>query len=74
MNRWNNPKSFSAKRMSKPAPLSRTKNVRTPDSSRAANSMRTCGVRAENFQALPSRFCSTSRNSVLSPSARKWAR
>jgi hypothetical protein len=38
---------------------------------RAPTSTRAPLVRAVNFQALPSRFCSTSRSSVASPSARR---
>jgi CheY-like chemotaxis protein len=70
--RWNRPNRRSATRMSKPAPLSRTANTRPAvgASSAAPNSMRACALRPLYFQALPSRFSSTSRSSVGSPRTR----
>src|SRR5438034_879987 len=67
--RWNAPKSLSAYDMSKPAPLSLTKYVLSPDSSANPNSI-LAGVRFRvNFHAFPSRFWSTARRSAGSPSA-----
>ena len=48
--------------MSKPAPLSRTQKVVIPAAPFSrVNEIRACGVWLVYFQALPSRFCSTTR-------------
>ena len=67
--RWNAPNSLSAKAMSKPAPLSWTKYLVSPEPPSMPNSI-LAGVRLRvNFQAFPIRFCRTARRSAGSPSA-----
>ena len=66
--RWNTPNRRSAKRMSKPAPLSSTvKAVGSP--ARRTKPIRAVRAWPVYFQALPSRFSSITRSSVGSPEA-----
>src|SRR5437667_46658 len=72
--RWNAPNSLSAYFMSKPAPLSRTMNARSPFPSTDPNSTRGCACLAVYFQLFRSRFSRTTRSRRESPRASSpWA-
>src|SRR6185437_14778531 len=66
--RWNTPNSLCAYRMSKPAPLSRTKNIRRPPSTPATPISISASSRPLVYLiALSMRFANTCRSIAKSP-------